>query len=196
MSTTVINLYGGPGTGKSTSAAFIFYLLKAAGNNAELVREYVKEWAWDLRTPGTYDQLYLMGKQIRKESMLYGKVSHIVSDAPIMLGIYYARKYSPPAIAHGVTEAIVSYYKQAELDGNRHIHVFLRRSKAYNPAGRFQTEDESKEIDLAILDILDEFRFPVIGCHTTEEALRHFFDEFIEQKKELDDKTLVRSNVG
>jgi hypothetical protein len=71
--TRIINLYGGPGTGKSTSAAFLYYLLKNDNVNAELVREYVKDWAWEKRSINTYDQLYLLGKQIRKESLLYGK---------------------------------------------------------------------------------------------------------------------------
>ena len=43
MKTKVLNLYGGPGVGKSTGAAYIFSMLKLAGINCELVREYAKE---------------------------------------------------------------------------------------------------------------------------------------------------------
>src|SRR5256885_11799690 len=93
--TTIFDLYGGPGTGKSTSAALMYAMLKQKGVNSELVREYVKDWAWDDRKINTYDQLYLMGKQIRRESMLYGKVDAIVSDSPVMMGIYYSGRYSP-----------------------------------------------------------------------------------------------------
>jgi len=56
--TTVINLWGGPGTGKSTSAAHLFGMAKIAGVNAELVQEYVKSWAWEGRTIHSFDQLY------------------------------------------------------------------------------------------------------------------------------------------
>jgi hypothetical protein len=145
--TTIINLYGGPGTGKSTSAAFIFYALKQQGFNSELVREYVKDWAWEGREISLYNQFYLMGKQIRKESMLYGKVDHIVTDSPVFLNIYYATKYLPPETAKGVVDAVGCYYGQAARDGHRHVHAFLRRSKPYNPAGRFQTHEEAREID-------------------------------------------------
>ena len=86
--TTIINLYGGPGTGKSTSAAYFYYLLKAQGKNVELVREYVKDWAWEGRKISTYDQIYFLGKQVRRESMLYGKVDWIVTDSPIMMNLY------------------------------------------------------------------------------------------------------------
>ncbi len=56
MKTTIINLYGGPGAGKSTSAAYLYYLLKCQQENVELVREYVKKWAWENRPCGVYDE--------------------------------------------------------------------------------------------------------------------------------------------
>ena len=56
--TTIINLYGGPGAGKSTSASDLFVILKERGVNAELAREYVKRWAWERRGISPYDQFY------------------------------------------------------------------------------------------------------------------------------------------
>jgi tRNA uridine 5-carbamoylmethylation protein Kti12 len=85
--TTIINLYGGPGTGKSTSAAYLYYILKAEGHNVELVREYVKDWAWEGRQISTYDQIYFLGKQVRRESLLYGKVDWIITDSPVMMNL-------------------------------------------------------------------------------------------------------------
>lgn len=42
---TIINMCGGPGTGKSTLTAFVYYTLKSQGENVELDREYIKNWA-------------------------------------------------------------------------------------------------------------------------------------------------------
>ena len=39
----VINLFGGPGCGKSTGAAYVFSKLKMLGVNAELTSEYAKD---------------------------------------------------------------------------------------------------------------------------------------------------------
>lgn len=167
----VINLYGGPGTGKSTSAAYLFYLLKKQGKNAELVREYVKDWAWEGRKISTYDQIYLLGKQVRRESMLYGKVDYIVTDSPIMLGIYYAQEYSPLSVSEGVRNMTLAYYRQAAEDGHVHHHVFLERSKPYNPLGRFQTEDQAKEIDKGLSHMLTSLRQPIVRCGTQQEEL-------------------------
>ena len=43
MKTIVVNLFGAPGAGKSTGAAYIFALLKMAGIEAELVTEFAKD---------------------------------------------------------------------------------------------------------------------------------------------------------
>ena len=168
---TVINLYGGPGTGKSTSAAYLFYLLKSQGKNAELVREYVKDWAWEGRNISTYDQIYLLGKQVRRESILYGKVDYIVTDSPIMLGIYYASKYSSLSVSEGVRAMTLAYYRQAAEDGHKHVHVFLERSKPYNPLGRFQSEDQAKNIDNGVYGMLADLRIPFVKCSTDREHL-------------------------
>jgi nicotinamide riboside kinase len=157
--TTILNLYGGPGTGKSTSAAFLFYLLKTQGANAELAREYVKKWAWENRIPGRYDQSYFLGKQAREESVLYGKVEYIVTDSPVLLSKFYADKYAPERIKEGVTAQVMAHYRQAAEDGHRHLHIFLKRSKPYNPKGRFQNEEEAKAMDEQMDELLFWGRF-------------------------------------
>ena len=173
MSTTIINLYGGPGTGKSTSAAQLYAFLKQQGENAELVREYVKDWAWEKRHISTYDQIYFLGKQSRRESMLYNKVDWIVTDSPVLMGTYYAQLFCPLWVSEGVRSLTLAFYHQAAEDGHKHVHVFLKRSKPYVAAGRYQTEDEAKEVDLGVRRMLKDLRFPVIECDTDEESLRN-----------------------
>lgn len=175
--TTIINLYGGPGTGKSTSAAFLYYVLKSEGVNAELVREYVKDWAWEKRNISTYDQIYFLGKQVRRESLVYGKTSWIVTDSPVMMGAYYAREHCPVAISEGIRASTLSFYRQAMEDGHRHVHVFLERSKPYNPEGRYQTEEAAKSIDVGVRNFLSELRVPFVTCGTDEESLRRLLAE-------------------
>lgn len=159
--TTIINLYGGPGTGKSTNAAHLYYLLKIQQQNAELVREYVKDWAWEGRKININDQIYFLGKQVRKESMLYGKVDWIVTDSPIMMNLFYAEHYCTKTIAHGIRELVNAFYTQAEHDGHKHIHVFLKRTKPYNPEGRYQNEDEARQIDNTLLELLKRSGVPL-----------------------------------
>ena len=47
MSALVINLFGGPGCGKSTIAALLFGKLKQNGINCEMALEYAKDKVWE-----------------------------------------------------------------------------------------------------------------------------------------------------
>lgn len=169
--TTIINLYGGPGTGKSTSAAYLYYILKKSHVNAELVREYVKDWAWEGRQISTNDQIYFLGKQVRRESMLYGKVDVIVTDSPVMMNLYYAQRYCPQTLGEGIRASTLSFYRQAADDGHKHVHVMLKRNKPYKSEGRYQMEDEAREIDEGVRLVLSTLRVPFIESTPDEEDL-------------------------
>lgn len=187
----ILNFYGGPGAGKSTSAAMVYAFLKDKGVNAELVREYVKDWAWENRHPKAYDQLYLLGKQVRRESLLYGKVDVIVTDSPIMLGIYYAEKYGPKHVAHAVRESALSFYRQGQEDGHRHVHVMLERVKKYNPAGRFQTEEQAKDIDVALKSLLDGLKIPYVTYQTGFDNMKNLVDHVMNDNSEHEWRMLI-----
>lgn len=143
--TLVVNLYGGQGTGKSTTAAWLFSQLKLEGLNAELVREVAKEWCWRGRTIHEADQHTILDAQIERERMLYGKADVIVTDSPLPVDAFYARKYCSEQTAR-TCEARVrrerEYFTQV-----KHVDYWLVRSKAYNPQGRYQTEEQALEVD-------------------------------------------------
>jgi len=158
----VVNLYSGPGGGKSTTAALLFGALKQRNINVELVTEYVKSWAYEKRPIGAYDQFYFLGKQIRRESLLYGKVDVIITDSPVLMGSLYAYKYSPLSVAEGVRSAIMAFYRQSAADGHQHVHVMLNRSYPYQTSGRYESENEAKQIDQDIKSLLKQIKFPFI----------------------------------
>lgn len=177
MNTTIISMYGGPGAGKSTSAAYMYYLLKAAGENVELVREYVKDWAWEGRSIGAYDQIYFLGKQARKESMLFGKVKWLVTDSPMFMNYYYATLYSTPRLGEAIKSAVLAFYEQSLEDGHQHHHVLLHRTNPYVQEGRYQNEQEALSIDDGVEKMLDQLKIPgVIHCESNEESLRKLWN--------------------
>ena len=85
----VINLYGAPGAGKSTGAAYLFSQLKLAGINAELVTEFAKDKAWEESKAVFENQVYLFGKQYFRMSRVDVKVDVVVTDSPLLLSSYY-----------------------------------------------------------------------------------------------------------
>jgi hypothetical protein len=181
--TTIISIYGGPGAGKSTSAAYMYYLFKAAGENVELVREYVKDWAWEGRKINTYDQLYFLGKQIRHESMLFGKVKWLVTDSPIFMNLYYASIYCTPKLSDGIKSAVLGFYQQTLEDGLKHYHVLLQRTNPYVSEGRYQSETEALNIDKGVEKMLADLKIPdVLYCNSDENSLKSLFKTIMEEK--------------
>lgn len=152
MITHVIALYGGPGCGKSTLAAELYYRMKTLRLNCELVREYVKDWAYTNRKIQPYDQLYICAKQLSKEYTLYGKVDWIVTDSPTWTSAFYSSHYFGHPFVTEVTQSFVNFTKEK---GDVIQHNFLlSREKEYNPVGRYETEEQAKNLDRLIRDFL------------------------------------------
>jgi nicotinamide riboside kinase len=151
MKTIIVNLYGGPGTGKSTTAAGIYYYSKLDGINSELVREYVKKWAWENKQITKYDQNYILAKQISAQSALYNKVPLIITDSPIWLSPIYENKYQGNT---KTLDVINNHITQATNDGVINLHFFIKRSKSYEQAGRYENEEHAKQIDADIINFL------------------------------------------
>ena len=61
--TLIVNLYGGPGSGKSTGAAYLFAKLKMAGVDAEYVTEFAKDKVWEGNQEAFRCQFYITGKR-------------------------------------------------------------------------------------------------------------------------------------
>jgi ATP:corrinoid adenosyltransferase len=59
----VINIFAGPGAGKSTTAAGLFYHMKKLNMSVELVTEYAKSRVWEQHSSVMRDQVYLTAKQ-------------------------------------------------------------------------------------------------------------------------------------
>lgn len=146
--TVVINMLGGSGLGKSTTAAGLYHQMKLDGKNVELVREYVKNWAWDGKKVGQYDQIYIFGKQARSEYMLYNKVDYVITDSPILLSPIYEKYYNNGESM--IEEAALKFLTKARNNGVKHVNFLLERNKPFNPEGRYETEDQAKAVDLEV----------------------------------------------
>ena len=143
----VINLFGGPGSGKSTTAAGLFHLMKLNEMNVELVTEYAKDLTWEERYGLlANDQLYVFAKQQKRLQVLKNKVNYVVTDSPLILSLIYREwNYLP----HNFEPLVFEVWQ-----GFQNKNYFIKRTKNYVPIGRSQTEDEAKNVDVRVKDFL------------------------------------------
>lgn len=142
----VVNLFGGPGAGKSTGAAYIFSELKQRGINAELVTEFAKDKTWEGNTTALSCQEYVFGKQSYRLARCRNDVDVIVTDSPLPLSMIYNTN---PALGEAFDEVV-----RRVFDTYENMNFYIVRNKPYNPKGRTQTEEESDKLGENILRML------------------------------------------
>lgn len=155
----VINLYGGPGSGKSTTAAGLFHKMKKEGLNVELVTEYAKDKVWDNSVDVLLDQLYVFAKQNRKLDRLKGKVDYVITDSPILLSIYYGDKYG----RHSYNFECFKVLALEVYNSYDNYNVFITRTKPFKQVGRLGSEEGANQADVEIREMLG-----VLGVKYTE----------------------------
>ena len=144
----IVNLFGAPGAGKSTGAAYLFYKLKASGVNAELVTEFAKDKVWEENSTALKHQAYIFGKQSYKIARCADKVDVVITDSPLPLCVYYNHD---PVLGTDFNNTVMNVF-----NSYKNINFLVRRVKPYNPVGRLQTEAESDSMLDQIKDMLDE----------------------------------------
>ena len=134
----VVNLFGAPGAGKSTGAAYVFSKLKLEGFNAELVTEFAKDKVWEESKAVFDNQVYIFGKQYFRISKLEGKVDVVVTDSPLLLSSFYS---TDELLGDEFNDLVLKIFNHYDS-----YNAFINRVKDYNPIGRFQTEEESNKV--------------------------------------------------
>lgn len=180
--TIVVNLFAGPGAGKSTSATALFSMLKMKGVDCEYVSEFAKDKVWEHNDEVLKCQFYITGKQAYKISRVNGKVDVIITDSPILLGAMYGEPNNPH-----LKKAI-----QYEFGKYENLNFFIERQKKYNPNGRMQTEEEALEIDVNLKKLLQDSNVKYTCVPGSKEGIEKMETEIIVAmlRKSVEDEIL------
>ena len=139
----MINIFGGPGAGKSTTAASVFGLLKLHGVNSELITEFAKDLTWENRAKTLDNQYYVWAKQYHRLWRIGKQADVVITDAPLLHSLIYGE---------------TSYeFKKVVMQNHNEFNnrnYYLIRVKDYELAGRSQTEIEAKSLDEAVFLML------------------------------------------
>lgn len=147
--TKVINFFGGPGSGKSTTAAGVFYGMKVTAQHpVELVTEHAKELTYDKAWDLLKNQQKVTSEQDLRQRRLLGQVDYVVTDSPLLLGCVYGAGAWAEDWAHQQWWNLFHSYDN--------INVFVERAKPYQPYGRSQDEDEARIMDRRLRKLTED----------------------------------------
>ena len=142
--TLVINLIGGPCSGKSTVSAELFARLKKMGIHCELVSEYIKDRIYEENQTIPKNQIAIFGMEHYNISNKLGKVDVIVHDGSFINNILYKKGDNPEFDKLIISE----YHKFWNLD------FFIKRGNIeFEDYGRIHNYEQSLELDNKIKDL-------------------------------------------
>lgn len=149
----VINAFGGPGSGKSTSCLDICQQLKKLNYKAEYVSEYAKDLVYDknekLLDGSPESQFEILKEQLKRVDRLYnsGEVDFIVTDSPVLLNEIYNKS---------LTEEYDSMVTSLHNDFDNFAYFMERDASAFQKEGRIHNLEESQKIDQDIKQLLED----------------------------------------
>lgn len=146
----VINFFGGPGSGKSTTAAYVFSQLKIQGYSCQYINQYAKDCVYQKRFQLLkHDQLYILAKQNHKLKMLEigGQIDFAIVDSPLLLSNIYGE----------YNQSIPKSFYQLALDYfhcYNNLNFFIQRNQKFESNNRIHNYEQSLKIDNQIKQYL------------------------------------------
>lgn len=164
QATIIINLFGAPGTGKSTTAAGLVYHLKSAGIEALLIGERYKFWAMHKTRPSRSSTFVTIGEQVYDEAIYYGVGNVLVCESPLEQNAFYydygmiAGKHHIPFGKYAPMTNIINDMRNQEAHRIRQLNYLLSPGAIkYDENGRFESEDEASLMAKNLERYLDYF---------------------------------------
>lgn len=151
---TVVNFFGGPGCGKSTTAAYLFGDMKCESFKVELIHEVAKDFVWEDWNHIFGEQDWIFAHQHRLTRRLIGHdIDFAVVDSSILLSLFYMPDDFPQSFRPFVRDVFDSY---------NNVNIFLDRNPdiPYVQAGRNEDESRAIEIDNNIRRYFEETQLP------------------------------------
>lgn len=179
----IVNLFGGPGSGKSTTAAGVFNKLKLAGVNCEIVTEFAKHVTWKKDLNTLKNQIYVFAKQHDRMFHLKEQVEVIITDSPIIMGLIYT---DWDKVSASFEQLVVDEFNREDSEN---INIFINRVKPYNPSGRNQTAEEAIAKDNDIYKLLNKYNIDYSFVDGDEDASDIIAKHVLKTLKVVEEKT-------
>lgn len=173
--TLIVNLFAGPGAGKSTMMAEVYAGLKRRGVDAEMAPEFARELVRSGRLKELGLQPFVFGEQLRRlQRLVDDGVEVVVTDSPLLLSLVYG-----PA-----SDLSTMVWRSHNSYDNLNVFV-VRGDKPYRQAGRTQTYPQALVLDRQIEEIATLARSKVLRVPSGPAGSERVIQAALARLKEL-----------
>lgn len=145
----LINIFAGPGAGKSTLAALLYGELKRQHIEVEYVSEYPKQLVYEENVLSLQNQILVFATQHHRIWTAARHNQIVITDSPILLSTIYN---------DGISENFKALIKEMHSKFTN-LNIVLQRVESFHSmTGRIHTLNESMTIDQKIRQTLDDMQ--------------------------------------
>ena len=176
--TKVINIIGGPGCEKSLFTAAIILYLHLHHKSVELIPDYAKSLVWQKDYESLRNQYKIAQQQYHMLELLDGQVQFLVTESSLPQILYYNEFYPDNICDTGKTrKQILDWCKQ-----HNNVNIMVERGeRKYNHTGRFQDEEQAREVDRGMRALLRREGIAFTPLKPDLEAIHAFMAEQLKQ---------------
>lgn len=170
----IINLYGAPGAGKSTTMLGLTYIMKMMGLSVEHTPEFFKELILENSDSEKFGgQLYILGEQNRRLARLKGQNDFAVTDCPLPLIGYY----TPEDYIDGFDTIVKNLYHKYD-----NVNYFILRNHEFESEKRIHDETQSDEIASKLPEYFEKNGVVYKVMRSGPDLVERIIEDLIEQK--------------
>ena len=156
----VINLFGGPSSGKSTISAGLFYLMKLQQLEVVLIQEIATKMIEQKRIHKLQDQLGILADQHEPYFELNDNVDFLITDSPLILSALY----QPKNYIKHFKKMTVSTFNQYD-----NINFWINRPKeGFSEKRRAHSLEESIKKDKELKKMLKQYNIAIEKAFNAE----------------------------
>jgi ABC-type dipeptide/oligopeptide/nickel transport system ATPase component len=169
--TKVINIIGGPGCGKSMFSAAIVLFLHLHGKTVETIPDHAKALVWQHNFEVLKNQYFIAQRQFEMLNLLDGQVQFLMTEGSLPQVLYYNEAYEPNICDVAKTRAqILEWHRMHD-----NINILVERGeKRYVRAGRFQEEEQARQVDRGLRELMDREGIAYTALAPDIEAINAF----------------------
>ena len=175
--TKVINIIGGPGCDKSMLSAAIVLYLHLHGKTVETIPDHAKALVWQHNLEVLKNQYFVAQRQFEMLNLLDGQVQYLITEGSLPQALFYNEAYEPNICDVGKTRAqILEWYRQ-----HNNVNILVERGdKKYVHTGRFQDEEQARNVDHGLRATLIREGLPFTTLQPDVEAINSFARTLVE----------------